>query len=90
MQVDAGVESVLSVVEAHHGLLGLGGARARTVLGREVVASRSLTTFGTGFAHPNEAMISIQTLHLTAAAFRFFGFNGPPAAAAAERAVCAV
>jgi len=26
------------------------------------------TTFGTGFAHPNEAMNSIHALHLTAAA----------------------
>jgi hypothetical protein len=39
VQVNPGVESVLLVVEAHHGLLGLGGARARTVLGLEVVAS---------------------------------------------------
>ena len=68
MQVDAGVESVLAVVEAHlgHGLAEVGGGLSPgSVLGRAVTAARSLLPhLGQAFTHPSAAMNSIQALQM--------------------------
>jgi hypothetical protein len=83
VQIDAAVESMLTGIESHHGLLGVGGARAlhrgRTdTRGPENptlepgLVPELVEPLGWASAHPKGAMMSIQSLQWTAGAgYRF-------------------
>ena len=80
--IDAAVESVLTGIESHQGLLGVGGARA---LHRGWTDTRGpenptlepglvpelVEPLGRASAHPKGAMMSIQRMNLTGAAILF-------------------
>ncbi|MBI2803508.1 MAG: hypothetical protein HYX68_00815 [Planctomycetes bacterium] len=67
MQIDPAVELVLSVVESHHGLLGLGGLDPAHIWDENSSLGVSIpyTNLGQVSAHPNEAMNSINVDWLT-------------------------
>src|SRR6516164_4888707 len=81
--IDAAVESMLTGMESHHGLLGVGGARA---LHRGWTDTRGpenptiepglvpelVEPLGRASAHPKEAMMSSQRMKLTGAAMLVF------------------
>jgi hypothetical protein len=80
VEIDAAVVSVLLIVKAHPGLLGMGrpepaslrfGLRVKFHI-EDKEHLDPIQPLGQAPAHPNEAAMSTQALHVTAAVLRFF------------------